>query len=464
MGESEVKIEDVSQVEKELSFVVPADEVDQTLSEIYRDLRKDAKIKGFRKGKAPESVIKAHFREYAAREAENQLVSEHYKQALMKHELPVVSSPEIHFDGLEEGKDFHFKATVEIVPKLPEMTGYEEIPVKVKRIEVLDVDVENAIERMRTLQGKLVVAEEDYEAQEGDYIIMDYEGEMNGKPFKDNKKTDALHKLGSPETLPEFDKALKGVKAKETRTFKMTYPEDFPNKDIAGREASFTITVKEVKRLELPEVDDNFAKSYGNYENLDAFKAYVKEQIEKEREDVNKQWIEEQILTFLLKRFDFDVPRSWVTKQAEYLLQNFKDDQKRQGIQVEDVPLNKHPQKKVFEDLAERQVKSMLVLDEIAKKEGITVEEADLVAHFEEMSKNTGLPADQIRNFYNSRKEQMDSLRDEILRNKTLAFLREHTVVEWVDEGDVTEGEEADTVNAEITDAAKEEKGKIIQP
>ncbi len=459
MAEMDVKIEEISPVERELSFVVPADEVDRTLSRIYRDLRKEAKIKGFRKGKAPESVIKAHFRDYAAREAENQLVSEYYKQALMKHEIPVVSSPEIHLDGIEEGKDFHFKATVEIVPELPEMSGYDEIPVKARRIEVLDVDVDNAIERMRTMQGKLVVAEEDYEAGEGDYLVMDYKSEVDGEPLEE--KTDALHKLGSPETLPEFDKALMGVKAKETRTFKITYPEDYPNKDLAGKETTFTVTVKEVKRLELPEVDDDFAKSYGNYENLDAFKAYVKEQIEKEREEVNKQWMEEQILTFLLKRFEFDVPKSWIKKQAEFLLEKFKEDQKRQGIQVEDLPLNKHPQKKVFEDLAERQVKSMLVLDEIAKKEEIAVEDEDLDAHFEEMSRNTGLPMEQIRNFYTSRQEQLNSLKDELLRNKTLAFLRERAVVEWVDEAEASKEEQAE---GEKSEEDVEEKGKIIQP
>jgi len=459
MTELDVKIEEISPVERELSFVVPADEVDRVLAKIYRDLRKEAKIKGFRKGKAPESVIKAHFKDYAAREAENQLVSEYYKQALMKHEIPVVSSPEIHLDGLEEGKDFHFKATVEIIPELPEMSGYKEIPVKARRIEVLDVDVDNAIERMRTMQGKLVVAEETYEAGEGDYLVMDYESEVDGKPLEE--KADALHKLGSPETLPEFDKALMGVKAKETRTFKITYPEDYPNNDLAGKESTFTVTVKEVKRLELPEVNDDFAKSYGNYENLEAFKAYIKEQIEKEREDVNRQWMEEQILTFLLKRFEFEVPKSWIKKQAEFLLEKFKEDQKRQGIQVEDLPLNKHPQKKVFEDLAERQVKSMLVLDEIAKKEEIAVEDADLDAHFEEMSRNTGLPMEQIRNFYASRQEQMNSLKDELLRNKTLAFLREHAVVEWVDEAEASE--EAQT-EEEKSEKDVEEKGKIIQP
>ncbi len=457
----DVKIEDVSPVERELSIVVPADEVDQTLARIFRDLRKEAKLKGFRKGKAPESVIRAHFMDYAIKEAENQLVTEYYKQVLTQHEIPVIAPPEIHFDGLEEGKDFLFKATVEIVPELPEMSGYEGIPVKAKRIEVLDVDVENAIERMRTFQGKLVAAEEGYEAREGDYLLMDYVGRVDGEPFEEGEKTDALHKLGSSDTLPAFDEALLGVKAGETRQFTLTYPDDFPNKDLAGKEATFEITVKEVKRLELPEVDDAFAKSYGDYENLEAFKAYVKSQIEKEREELNTQWAEEQILTFLLKRFEFAVPKSWIAKQAEYLLKKFQDDQKRQGVQVEEVPLNKHPQRKVFEDLAERQVKSMLVLDKIARTEGITVEESDLDAHFETMSKNTGIPPEQIRNFYTSNQGQMDSLKDELLRNKTLAFLRERAVVEWVE--DPSNLEEAKPSSDEPeTDAGEE--GKIVIP
>ncbi len=459
MAEMNVKIEEVSPVERELSFVVPADEVNRTLSRIYRDLRKEAKIKGFRKGKAPESVIKAHFKDYAAREAENQLVAEYYKQALVEHEIPVISPPEIHLDGIEEDKDFHFKATVEVVPELPEMTGYEEIPVKARRIEVLDVDVENAIERMRTFQGKLVTADEGVAAGEGDYVLMEYESEVDGSPLEEKKET--LHKLGTPETLPAFDEALMGIKAKETRTFKITYPEDFPKEELAGKEATFTVTVKEVKKLELPEVDDAFAKGYGDFENLDAFKAYVKEQIEKEREDINKEWMDEQILTFLLKRFEFQVPKSWIKKQAEFLLQKFKDDQKRQGVQVDDVPLAKHPQRQVFEDLAERQVKSMLVLDEIAKKEGITVEDEDLDAHFEKMSKNTGLPPDQIRRFYESNQEQLNSLKDEIHREKTLAFLREKAVVEWVDDMEEAKKEQEAEQEAETE---TESKGKIIQP
>ncbi len=460
MTDMDVKIEEVGPVERELSFVVPADEVDRTLSKIYRDLRKEAKIKGFRKGKAPESVIKARFKDYAAREAENKLVSEYYKQALMKHEIPVISSPEIHLDGLEEGKDFHFKATVEVVPELPEMSGYEEIPVKARKIEVLDVDVDNAIVRMRELQGKLVTAEEGYEAGAGDYLLMDYESEVEGESL-DEKKTDTLHKLGGPDTLPEFDQALMGVKAGQTRTFKVTFPEDYPNKDVAGKEAAYTVTVKEIKRLELPEIDDEFAKGYGDFENLEAFRAFVKEQLEKEREDINRQWMEEQILTFLLKRFEFEVPKSWIKKQAEFLLNKFKDDQKRQGLQVEDVPLAKHSQRKVFEDLAERQVKSMLVLDEIAKKEEITVEDADLDAHFQGISKNTGLPAEQIRQYYMSKQEALNSLKDELLRNKTLAFLRERAVVEWVDNA---EKDADEPVDSETAGADPEEKGKIIQP
>lgn len=449
----EVRIEDVSPVERELSFIVPADEVDKTLARIFKDLRKEAKLKGFRKGKAPESVIRAHFKGYAVKEAESQLVAEHYKQALIKHEIPAVSSPEIHFDGLEEGKDFLFKATVEIVPKLPELTGYEGIPVKSRLVEVLDVDIDNAIERMRNLQGKLMVAEEGYEVREGDYLIIDYEGDINGEPLED--KTDVLHKLGSPDTLPEFDQALVGVKAGETRNFRITYPEDFQNKDLAGKEASFNITVKEVKRLELPDLDDAFAKGFGDFKDMAAFREFVKGQIEKEREDINRQWIEEQILSFLLKRFSFDVPKSWITKQASYLLHKYEQDQKQQGAKVEEIPLAKHPQKKVFEEFAERQVKSMLLLDGIAKKENISVEEDDLEAWYEKMVKETGIGTEQIRSYYSSNQDQLDSLKGELLRNKTLVYLRDHAVVEWVKDG---EGEEKDS------EEESEEKGKIITP
>ncbi len=457
----DVKIEEVSPVERELSFVVPAEEVDKTLSKIFKDLRKEAKLKGFRKGKAPESVIRAHFREYAVKEAENQLVAEHYRQALMKHEIPVVSSPEIHFDGLKEGRDFQFKAKVEIIPKLPELSGYERSPVKSRRVEVRDVDVDNAIERMRGLQGKLVGAEKGYAARNGDYLIMDYEGEINGEPFEDNKKTDALHKLGSPDTLPEFDKALMGAKAGEVRSFTLTYPEDFPNNDLAGKEASFKIVVKEVKRLELPELDDAFAKGFGDFEDMAAFREFVKERLEKEREEMNRQWMEEQILTFLLKRFAFEVPRTWITKQAEYLLRKYLDDQKRQGAKVEEVPLSKHPQKKVFEELAERQVKSMLLLDGIAKKEKLEVKTEDLNAHYEKMAKETGIGEAQIRNYYTSNQEQLGSLKEELLRNKTLAYLRERAVVEWVEDD-----EERDALQKTGEDSGEksEEKGKIILP
>jgi len=457
----DVKIENTGSVQRELSIVVPAKEVDQALSRIYRDLRKEAKLKGFRKGKAPESIIKAHFREYAIKEAENQLVAESYKQALLKHEIPVVSSPEIHFDGLEEGKDFLFKATVEVAPELPEMTGYKGIPVKSRLTDVLDVDIDNAIERMRNLQGKLVVVDGEYEAREGDYLIMDYEGEVDGKLIPDNKKVDVLHKLGSPDTLPEFDKALMGARAGETRSFKITYPENFPSNDLAGKEASFNVTVKEVKRLELPEVDETFIKGFGNFEDINAFREFVKSDIHKEREEVNRQWMEEQILSFLLKRFSFEVPKSWIAKQASYLLKKYEQDQKRQGIKVEETPLDKHPQKKIFEELAERQVKSMLLLDKIAKKEGITVEEADLNANYEKMSKETGISVDQIRSYYTSKLDQLNSLRDELLRTKTLDYLLGHAVVEWVKDG---EEEEKDQELSKKSDVVNEEKGNIITP
>ena len=129
-----VEIENVSQVEKRLSFVVPAEEVDKTLSDIFRELKKEAKLKGFRKGKAPEGVVRAHFRDYAFQEAEKQIISGHYKEALEDKKLAVISEPDIQMDGIEEGKDFQFQAIVEVHPELPEINGYKGVPVKSKLV------------------------------------------------------------------------------------------------------------------------------------------------------------------------------------------------------------------------------------------------------------------------------------------------------------------------------------------
>ena len=454
-----VKVESVSQVEKQLSFVVPAEEVNKTLADIYKDLRKEAKLKGFRKGKAPESIVRAHFRDYALQEAEKQIIGARYKEALEEKELNVVSDPEIEMDGLQEGKDFLFKAMVEVKPDLPEMNGYKGIPVKSKLVEVSDKDVENALESIRAYQGKLVVADPDYKAQKGDYLVIDYVGQVDGKPFEDNERKGALHKLGNPDTLAAFDEALTGVMVKEEKTFDITYPEDFPNKDLVGKTATFTVTVKEVKRQELPDLNDDFAKSVGDHASLDALKSYLKKQIEEEREKANHQWMEEQALTFLLNRFSFDVPKSWITRQAGFLLSKFEQDQDRQGGKVEKIPLEEHPQKKVFGELAERQIKSMLVIDEIAKLEGIAVTPEDLAEHYEKFSKNSGATVEQVRNYYESQREQMDALKDDLLRSKTLAFLREHAVVEWVKEEDLKKDSE-EKENGE----PEEEKGRIILP
>ena len=454
-----VEVENVSQVEKRLSFVVPAEEVDKTLLDIFRELKKEAKLKGFRKGKAPESVVKAHFRDYAFQEAEKQIIGGHYKEALEEKKLAVVSDPDIQTDGIEEGKDFQFQAVVEIHPELPEMNGYKGAPVKSKLIEVLDVDVENALERIRAYHGKLVVAYPDYEAQIGDYQIIDFTGEVDGKSFEDIVRKDALHKLGNPDTLAKFDEALVGARANEEKVFDITYPEDFPNKDLAGKTAAFKITVKEVKRQELPDLNDEFAKSVGDHASLDALKNHLKEQIEEERETVNHQWMEEQVLTFLLNRFSFEVPKSWITRQAGFLLSKFEQDQNKQGTKVEKIPLAQHPQKKVFEELAERQIKSMLVIDEIAKLEGISVTPEDLTAHYDKFSKDSGATVEQVRNYYESNQDQINALKDDLLRSKTLAFLREHAVVEWVKEDEIKASDE------EKKDAeSEEEKGRIILP
>jgi trigger factor len=200
--------------------------------------------------------------------------------------------------------------------------------------------------------------------------------------------------------------------------------------------------VKEVKRQELPELNDEFAKSVGGHASLDALKSHLKEQIEKERETVNHQWMEEQILTFLLNRFSFEVPKTWITRQAGFLLSKFERDQNKPGAKVEEIPLAQHPQKKVFEELAERQIKSMLIIDEIAKLEGISVTPEDLAAHYEKFSKDSGATAEQVQNFYESNQEQMNALTDDLLRSKTLAFLREHAVVEWVKEEEEKTGDE----------------------
>ena len=219
--------------------------------------------------------------------------------------------------------------------------------------------------------------------------------------------------------------------------------------------------VKEVKRQELPDLNDEFAKSVGDHASLDALKNHLKEQIEEERETVNHQWMEEQVLTFLLSRFNFEVPKSWITRQAGFLLSKFEQDQNKQGTKVEKIPLAQHPQKKVFEELAERQIKSMLVIDEIAKLEGISVTPEDLTAHYDKFSRDAGATVEQVRNFYESNQDQINALRDDLLRSKTLAFLREHAVVEWVKEDEIKAGDEEEK---EKDAESKEEKGRIILP
>jgi trigger factor len=407
-------VEEISSIKKKVLIEIPEDQVNKEVESFYKDLGKKAKIKGFRPGKVPRNILERYFKDYVKTEVVQKLIQDTYPQALSEKDLQPVSPPVIDPGEFEGGKSFQYSAVIEVKPDI-KLEGYTGLKIEGKKEEVKDEEVE---ERLRALQA-------------GDYVIVDYEASMGGKPLEGGKAIDFTVEVGSGQFIPALEEKLIGLKPEEEKEIEVSFPEDYGYQKWAGKTISFHVKIKEIKEKILPPLDDEFAKDLGDYSSFEELKAKLKGEIEKEKELVLERQLKDQVVDQLLEANPFEVPESLVEEQAKAMVSDTKLKLAAQGVVLKNLGVTEEKLQEDYKAMAQKQVKTFLILDKIASQEGIAVTDEEADDRLKEMAERMHQKFDVVKRYY-EKNGLLPEVKAGIIRDKILNFLLEKANVNYV--------------------------------
>ena len=417
MTKSRIRNTKNSECTKILEIEIPLDAVNQAREEVYKEIKKIAKVPGFRPGTAPQDILEKHHSKDAEEEVLRKLIPDGYKKAIEFHKITPLASPEIDKVVFEKGKALTFEAAVEIKPTI-KLKSYKGIKVTKRKVSVGEAEVDQAVARLRDFYAKYNDVERP--VQKGDYTVCDVEAFMDSKAVSKNTK-DMWVQADKEASLLGIGEELIGMKKSEAKEINVKLPESYPDKKYAGKDAKFKVLVKSVKEKELPKIDDGFAKML-NKENLGALKEEIKTQLGIRHENAEKIHMENQILERLLKEHKFPVPESIVKRQKEYLEKRLKQELSQRSVSTEEINERiKKSDNEIATD-ALNKVRIYFLLNEIALKEGVSVTAKDLEKRIAEIAGSTGRPEKEVKESY-EKEGLLDGLVEEIKETKTLELL-----------------------------------------
>ena len=423
-------VEEISSIKKKVSIEIPEDRVTQEVESFYKDLGKKAKIKGFRPGKVPRNILERYFKDYVKAEVIQKLIQDTYPQALSEADLQPVSPPVIDPGEFVEGKSYQYSAVIETKPDIT-LEGYTGLKIEGKKEEVKDEEVEGRLKALQNLHANLKTLSEARPIQAGDYVILDYEASVGGKPLEGGKAIDFTVEVGSGQFIPAFEEKLIGVKPEEEKTMEVSFPEDYGYQKWAGKTISFDVKIKEIKEKILPPLDDEFAKDLGDYSSFEELREKLKGEIEKEKELALERQLKDLVVDQLLEANPFEVPESLVEEQAKAMVSDTKLRLAAQGVVLKNMGVSEEKLQEDYRAMAQKQVRTFLILEKIAGQEGIEVTDEEAEGRLREMSERIHQKFDVMKRYY-EKNGLLPEVKAGIIRDKTLNFLLEKAMVNYV--------------------------------
>lgn len=439
----QVKVESLSKIKKKINFEIPAERVGLEIDKAYEEIRKQASVKGFRKGKVPRAYIEKNFSAMMEQDVLKSLVNDTYFKALLEEKLFPVAHPVIESDDLKKGESFKYSATVEVYPEV-KVTDYAGLEV-VKEQYVEDNEiVERRLREMQENMAQLKPAEEGRPAAQGDFLLIDFKGFIDGVPFENGAAEDYNLELGGGRFIPGFEEQIIGQEIGEEKNITVTFPESYGNKDLAGKVATFSVTIKEIKTKELPLLDDEFAKEFGEFETLAQMRARIAEVHEKNEKDRIEADLRDRIIKALIDKNPLEIPETLVEKQLQIMLDSTKKRLDQEKLSLEMIGLDDAGYRERYGEPAATQVKGALLLDALAAQEEIKVEDIELDQKVTEMAGQRNQPFENLKQFYEQNEKARESLREQLKENKVFAFLLEKAVVKEVPHDEIKVQPESD--------------------
>jgi len=417
----DVQLEQTGTFGRKLAITVPVDDVEKAFDDVSREVAKGARVPGFRAGKIPKALLEQHYGAQIKSEVRERLIETTLFPAIEEKQLALVGAPHLHLGSLDRGTAFSYTAEFEIQPTI-ELKSYKGLKVAPLKVEVTDAEIDTQLEGMRKQGAQLVPVLIRDTVEKGDVVLIDYEGTMGGVPFQGGKAENAFIEIGGDGFLPQFSEGLMNAKVPGERVIQVDFPADYGAKELAGKGATFHVKLREIKKKELPALDDEFAKDLG-VDSLAALRDRVKEGIDSQKRREAEADQRAELLKALVAANPFEIPPSMVEQQAERMVESA---QNRVAQMVgQKVSLSDDEKTKLradSQDNAALQVRGGLLLLEVAKAEKLTVDNAEVDAEIETMARAFGNEAPRLAAYYRD-PDNRDRLRYRLLEEKVVRFL-----------------------------------------
>ena len=387
-------VETLSSLERRVSVKLPADDIEKQIDERLKKLARNVRMPGFRPGKVPLKLVAQTYGPQVRSEVMSDAVQKAFTDAVKEANLKVAGYPRFEKKEGTDAAALEFSATFEVYPEV-KVGDLGAVTIERPQVAVDDAAVEKTIDILRKQRTKFVAATRP--AKEGDRATVDFEGTIDGQPFQGGAAKDFVFPIGEGRMLKEFDEASRGMSAGETKSFELTFPEDYHGKEVAGKKATFQLTMKKVEEPQLPEVDAEFAKSLGIADgDLDKMRGEIRNNVERETKKRVESKVKSQVLDALLDKTPLELPKSLIQMEAQQLVQRAAADLQARGIKPEQMPLDPA----AFESTAKRRVALGLIIGELARTENLQPKPAEVRAVVEAEAQTYESPAEVVKWFY----------------------------------------------------------------
>lgn len=419
----DVVVEKLTDLTRKISITLPESIVQKELKAAYDKVQKDVKLKGFRRGKVPRSVILKNFQHKVESEVAEKLVQDTYFSAIEQEKIDPVVHPEISEPRFKDDGTFSYVAMIDTKPEF-ELQGYKGLEVEKPVVAVSEEEISAELESLR-LEMAPLSSVGDRPVAKGDIAVVDFQGYHNDKPMKEVKNDNFSVDVGSGRVSPEFEDKLVGMKKGEEASHEVEFPANYANPVLAGKKVTFKVKVKDVKERLLPELDDEFAKDVGSeYASLAELKTAIHDRIVKQKEEKSDGDLTDRIMHKLLDTHTFPVPIRLVRYEVEEMIKATVKSLEQNGMDLESAGINREELAERNRVTAEKRVRGDFILKKIAEVEAIKITDEDMDRGFKRIGDQYNMPVAQVKQYFGGSRDDLLPFVNELLNEKILTFLR----------------------------------------
>lgn len=415
---------------RKLTIEVPTDKVASSFSRVYKDLQRNATIKGFRKGKAPISTIKSIYGDSVKKDVLQDIFSEAYSKAITEHKLQPVTQPSVNFEALNEDQPFNFTAEFEVHPEV-ELKKVEKLKVDKEKWALDEEEVNKVLASYQEQGGELVSVFEDRPAQKGDTVVIDFVGKIDGVPFDGGTAQDYSLELGSGNFIPGFEEGVEGMKIGAKKDLQLKFPTDY-HAELAGKDVVFETTLKGLKKKQKPELNDEFAQKAGGFKTLEEMKADIRTRISEYEQNRIKNDLRTRLIKKLVDENPLLIPETIHNEEKKAMMEDAWKNLQQRGMSETEFEEYKTKWDKDFAEASAVKVKANFLIMALAEKLKIEASKKDVDARIEKYAKQLGMDTAKVREFYTKNNGGLSGLQYQIIEEKVVDHLIDNADIKEV--------------------------------